>query len=128
MCNAHLGSPSRERRSHFAVYFTACFKGKTVQCTTNELYQGLKVGVFFLLMRFQPAYIQLYYFRLHSVAPRRLNQVMFQLKLQTFPFKHQICMVFFSLTQVLESSTAPALFHSLGIYKGTSPVWNVQYY
>merc|ERR1712204_62063 len=29
-----------------------------------------------------------------------------------------------SLTQVFESSTATALFHSLGIYKGTSPVCN----
>ena len=35
-------------------------------------------------------------------------------------------MVFFSLTQVFESSTAPALFHSLGIYKGTSPVCSVR--
>ena len=36
---AHLGSPPRERRSHFEVYFTARFKGKSVPCTMNELYQ-----------------------------------------------------------------------------------------
>ena len=36
--NAHLGNASRERRSHFAVYFTAGFSNKTVPCTMNELY------------------------------------------------------------------------------------------
>ena len=72
----------------------------------------------------QPAYIQLSYFCLLCVAPWRLNQETFQLKLQTFPFKkhfkHQICMGFLQF----ESSTAHALFHSLEIYKETSPVWN----
>ena len=28
--NAHLGNPCRERRSHFAVYFTIGFNNKTV--------------------------------------------------------------------------------------------------
>ena len=37
--SAHLGSPPRERKSNFEVYFSARFKGKTVQCTMNELYQ-----------------------------------------------------------------------------------------
>ena len=36
---AHLGNPPRERRGHFAVYFSAGFSGKTVQCTLNELCQ-----------------------------------------------------------------------------------------
>ena len=36
--NAHLGNACRERRSHFAVYFTAGFSNKTVPCTMNELY------------------------------------------------------------------------------------------
>ena len=34
----HLGNPSRERRSHFTVYFTAGFRSKTVPSTMNELY------------------------------------------------------------------------------------------
>ena len=36
--NAHLGNPSRERRSHFAVYFSAGFSDKTVPYIMNELY------------------------------------------------------------------------------------------
>ena len=36
--SAHLGNPSRERRSHFTVYFSAGFSDKTVPCTMNELY------------------------------------------------------------------------------------------
>ena len=36
--SAHLGNPCRERRSYFAVYFTAGFNNKTVPCTMNELY------------------------------------------------------------------------------------------
>ena len=36
--SAHLGNPCRERRSHFAVYFTVGFNNKTVRCTMNELY------------------------------------------------------------------------------------------
>ena len=31
-------NPCRERRSYFAVYFTAGFNNKTVPCTMNELY------------------------------------------------------------------------------------------
>ena len=84
------------------------------------------MGVFHLLPWFQPALIQLSYFCLLCVAPRRLNQGTFQLKLRTFPFKTtsntRFASFFFSLTQALESARAPALFHSLVIYKGTSPV------
>ena len=85
-------------------------KGSSVRRPRFRSYTCLKVGVFYLLPRFQPALIQLLRLHLLCVGPQRLNQVTFQLKLQTFPFeyhfKHQICMIFFSLNQVLESSTA----------------------
>ena len=40
----HLGNPSRERRSHFTVYFTAGFRSKTVPSTMNELYLTWATG------------------------------------------------------------------------------------
>ena len=39
--NAHLGNPSRERRSHFAVYFSAGFSDKIIPCTLNAGMVGL---------------------------------------------------------------------------------------
>ena len=40
----HLGNSSRERRSHFTVYFTAGFRSKTVPSTMNELYLTWATG------------------------------------------------------------------------------------
>ena len=41
---AHLGNPSREQRSHFAVYFSAGFSDKTVHPATNLTAEGHSSG------------------------------------------------------------------------------------
>ena len=40
MIHCTLGKSPQGTKEHFEVCFTASFKGKTVQCTMNELYRS----------------------------------------------------------------------------------------
>ena len=84
-------------------------------------YACLKFGLFHLFPRYQATYFWLSCFSMLCRASLRLNQRMFQLKLQTLTFIHYPNTIFqwfrISLTPALELETAHALFPSLQMQK-----------